>query len=115
MRRTLLGLLFLVGLAACGDGTLDPLPLEITLQANRTTAAPGDEITFVVTAQGGTLLGVSIDYGDASTAMYGAAGARTAHVTFNHAYQAAGTYQVLARVTDATAGEKDAMVEIRVE
>jgi hypothetical protein len=115
MRRMLLGLVLLIGLGGCGDGSLEPLPLAITIQASRTTAAPGDAINFVVTAQGGTLLGVAIDYGDSTTEVYGAAGARTATVTFSHAYEAVGTYQVVARVADALAGERDATVEIRVQ
>jgi hypothetical protein len=107
--------LLLLGLAACGDGTLDPLPLEISVQASRTTVAPGVAMGFVVTAQGGNLLGVAIDYGDTNTDLYGAGGARTARVTFSHAYTTAGTYEVRARVTDAIAGEKEATVEVRVQ
>jgi hypothetical protein len=66
------------GLVACGDGSLDPLPLSITLEASRTTAAPGQPIDFVVTAQGGTLLGITIDYGDDTADQRGTSGARTA-------------------------------------
>jgi hypothetical protein len=119
MRRILLrsGLLagLLVGLAACGDGSLDPLPLQISIQASRATAAPGDPISFVVTAQGGNLLGIDIDYGDNTTDQYGTGGARTARVTFGHSYSAPGTYQVRARVTDAVAGEREAAVDVRVQ
>jgi hypothetical protein len=115
MRRTLLRSLLLVGLAGCGDGSLDPLPLQISLQASRTTAAPGDAIDFVVTAQGGDLVGVTIDYGDNGAEQFGTGGARTARITFRHTYSAAGTYQVRAAVTDALAGEREAGVEIRVQ
>lgn len=119
MRRTLfgsvLGSVLLVGLAACGDGSLDPLPLQISIQASRTTAALGDAIDFVVTAQGGDLLGVTIDYGDSNTDLFGTGGARTARITFRHAYSAPGTYQVRATVTDALAGQMEAGVEVRVQ
>lgn len=119
MRRTLLRMELLVGLvlyaAACGDASLDPLPLSITIEASRATAAPGDAVNFVVIAQGGTLLGVEIDYGDSSTDQYGAGGARTARVTFSHAFSVAGVYQVRATVTDAVAGQRDAGVEIRIQ
>jgi hypothetical protein len=115
MRRTLVRSFLLLALAACGDGTLDPLPLLISVHASPTTAAPGDAVTFVVTAQGGNLLGVEIDYGDTNTDLRGAGGARTARVTFTHAYSATGTYQVRARVTDAIGGDKDATVEVRVQ
>jgi hypothetical protein len=115
MWRKLFGFVLLSGLVACGDASLDPLPLQISIQAGRVTAAPHDPISFVVTAQGGNLLGVAIDYGDNTTEQYGAGGARTARVTFSHVYSAAGTYEVRARVTDAIAGDKDATVEIRVQ
>jgi hypothetical protein len=115
MQRALRRSLLLVGLVACGDASLDPLPLEISIQASRATAAPGVPISFVVTAQGGDLLGVEIDYGDDTTDQYGAGGARTARVTFSHAFAAAGVYQVRATVTDAVAGLRDAVVEIRIQ
>lgn len=100
---------------ACGDATLAPLPLEIAIAASRTTAAPGDSIGFLVSAQGGSLVGVETDYGDGVTEPYGTSGARTARVSFRHAYVARGVYQVRATVTDALAGQKNATVEIRVQ
>jgi hypothetical protein len=107
--------LLLAGLLACGDVGLEPLPLEITLQADRTMAAPDEVITFVVIAQGGDLVGVTIDYGDETAELFGTGGARTARRTFTHAYSDAGTYQVRAKVIDAVAGEREASVEIRVQ
>jgi plastocyanin len=107
--------MLLVGLAACGDASLNPLPLQISIQASRVTAAPGDLVSFVVTAQGGVLLGVEVDYGDNVTDRYGASGARTAKVTFSHAFSFAGVYQVTATVTDGIAGSRDAGVEIRIQ
>jgi PKD domain-containing protein len=119
MRRTLFRLvprsLLLVGLVACGDVSLDPLPLQISIQASRVTAAPGDPVSFVVTAQGGDLVGVEIDYGDNTADQRGTAGARTAQVTFSHAFSAAGAYRVRATVMDALAGSRDAEVEIRIQ
>jgi hypothetical protein len=118
MRQTLipslLRSLVLVGLVACGDGGLDPLPLSIAIEASRVTAAPGESIDFVVTARGGSLVGVAVDYGDDTIDLFGAGGARTARVTFSHAFSVAGVYQVRATVTDAVAGNKDAGVEIRI-
>jgi hypothetical protein len=119
MRRLrLLSCLLLVPLAgpvACGDASLDPLPLEITIAANRATAAPGETVEFEVTAQGGTLIGVTIDYGDDTSDQFGTGGARTARVTFSHAFAAAGVYQVRASVVDAVAGGRDAVVQITVQ
>src|SRR5215213_5319702 len=114
MRRAFLSILLIAGVAACSDSSVEPLPLQITIAPSRTTAAPGDTIAFVVSAQGGTLLGFDMDYGDATVEQYGTAGARTAKVTFRHAYNTRGTYQVKAMITDGFAGEKSAAVEIRV-
>ncbi len=104
----------MLGLAACGESTLQPLPLQITIEPSRTAAAPGDTINFIVTAQGGTLLGLDVNYGDSSVDQYGTSGARTARVTFHHAYTARGTYEMRAMVTDGVAGQKDASVEIHI-
>jgi plastocyanin len=116
MRRTVLGLLLglFTSATACGDGSLDPLPLSIALEASRTTAPPGQLVTFVVNAQGGNLLGVTIDYGDDSGDQLPTAGARTAHHSFSHAFSVAGVYQVRATVVDAAAGSKHADVQITV-
>jgi hypothetical protein len=114
MRRLLLGSILLIGVAACGDASLDPLPLSITVEASRVTATPGESIDFVVTASGGSLVGITINYGDNGSDQFGTGGARTARVTFSHAFAAAGVYQVRAIVTDAVAGDKDAEVEIRI-
>jgi len=115
MSRVLFGLACLaVWSGACGDYSLDPLPLQIGLEASKVTAAPGDTINFLVSAQGGYLSGVDIDFADGSTDRFGTSGARTAHVTFKHAYLTAGTFQVQATVTDANAGVKDATIQILV-
>lgn len=113
-RKALSSLAIVVGLAACSPATLEPKPLDIRVEANRTTAVTGDTVTFVVTAQGGALIGVEIDYGDTGIDQFATAGARTARVTFRHAYQQSGTFTVKAVVTDATAGQKQATIEVRV-
>lgn len=104
-----------LGLAACGESTLTPLPLDIRIETSRTTAGPGDTISFVVIAQGGTLLGIDVAYGDSTVDQYGTAGARTARVTFHHAYTARGTYDMSAMITDGLAGQKKAAVEIHIQ
>ncbi|HEY7566168.1 MAG TPA: PKD domain-containing protein [Gemmatimonadaceae bacterium] len=113
-RNSLSCLAILIGLAACAPATLEPKPLDIGVEADRTTAAMGDTLTFVVSAQGGVLVGVEIDYGDSNLDQFGTAGARTARVTFRHAYSQPGTYTVKAVVTDAAAGQKQATIEVRV-
>jgi hypothetical protein len=111
-------LLLIAGLglaAACQQSSLEALPLEISVTASRSTAAPGDTIAFTATIQGGSLLGLDADFGDNTTDQYGTAGARTGKVTFRHAYQARGTFTTKITVTDASAGQKNASVQVRVE
>ncbi len=112
--RRLLWLAFGI-LGACSAETLAPLPLGIGIVASRTTAAPGESLSFEVTAQGGQLIGVTTAYGDGTEDQIATSGARTARLTFRHAFYAPGTYQVRATVTDALAGPKEASVEVRVE
>jgi hypothetical protein len=113
--RVVVRSLLLIGGAACGDRSLEPLPLSITVEASRVTAVVGETVEFVVSAQGGMLIGVEIDYADGVSDERGTSGARTARVTFRHAYTAAGTYQVRATVVDAVAGTKAASVEVHVQ
>jgi hypothetical protein len=115
MWRGFLGFVVLVGFAACDDVTLDPLPLDIGIETSRATAAPGDTIIFVVSAQGGSLVGVAMAFGDSNGDQFATGGARTAQVTFRHAYSAVGVYEASATVTDAAAGDKSASVEVRVQ
>jgi hypothetical protein len=114
MSRTLFGTLLLAGVLACSAEPLAPLPLEVSVAPNKTTSVPGDTITFVTDAQGGSLVGVQIEYGDTSSDAFATAGARTARVTFKHAYQQPATYTVRVIVTDAIAGVKEASVVVRV-
>jgi hypothetical protein len=102
-------------LAACADLTIDPLPFEVDIQANRATAAPGDTINFLVIAQGGNLVGILTDYGDGTVDQFATGGARTASVSFRHAYLTPGAFEVNARVTDARAGEKSASLAVNVQ
>ena len=74
----------------------------------------GAQVTFTVSAAGNNLVGVVMEYGDAGTDLYATGGARTARVTFRHAYDSAGTFTVRAIVTDATAGESEATTSIVV-
>jgi len=113
MRRALLAFITII-VAACTESMLDPLPLAVTVAPNKSTTAPRDTITFRVTAQGGSLVGVLIDYADSSSDQFATSGARTAELTFHHAYSTAGTYEVTVTLTDALAGEKKATTEIRV-
>jgi len=115
MRRRLLGALGLVGVVAgCARTSLEALPLSVSVEASKALAAPGDTIIFVATAQGGSLFGLELDYADGTGDQYPTSGARTARVSFHHAYAVRGVYEVRATVTDAVDGQKNASVEIRV-
>jgi hypothetical protein len=99
---------------ACAQSSLAPLPLDISVAASRTTAAPGDTVVFVATVQGGNLLGLDADYGDHTTDQYGTAGARTGKVSFRHAYTSRGTFMAKITVTDAVAGQRADSIEVHV-
>ena len=116
MHRLLCFVLGISGiLGACSAETLAPLPLAIGIEASPVIAGPGESIRFEVTAQGGQLIGITTAWGDGTEDQFPTSGARTARVTFHHAFPTPGTYQVRATVTDALAGEKEASIEIRVE
>ena len=104
----------LVGVVSCGTKGLEPLPLDISVTANKTTVGTGEAVSFVATAQGGGLVAIAMNYGDTNAEQFSAGGARTARITFSHAFAAVGTYQVRATVTDVEAGEKSATVDIVV-
>jgi hypothetical protein len=112
---SLLGALAVLGVAsACVSTALEALPLTVSVEASRTTAAAQDTINVVIKASGGQLIGIDADYGDGTIDTYNTAGARTASVTFKHVFAARGTYVVTATVIDVSAGSKKATVEIRV-
>lgn len=110
MRALLLAIL----LTSCTAETLAPLPLEITIRASPIQAAPGDSIRFEIDAQGGSLVGIIIDYGDEGIQLFPASGARTARAVYRHAYARTGVYGVAATVTDAVAGDKTATVIVNI-
>lgn len=114
------GILFGAALAtvaageACQSATVEALPLDLHIDLSRTSATPGDTIAVVTTAQGEALLGITIDFGDGAGDAYNTAGARTAKVTFKHAYRTSGTYTVTAAVTDGIAGQKTSSAQLRI-
>jgi len=101
--------------AACSQTPLEALPLQISVEASRTTVAPGDTIVFVATMQGGDLLGLDVQFGDSATAQVSAGGARTARIAVRHAYTTPGSYAALLTVTDGLAGQKAATTQILVK
>ena len=114
MRRALPGLVLLLGVVACIASASEARPLTVGVDASKTTTAPGDTITFVVTIQGESLIGVAMDYADGTTDQFGSGGAKTGKVTFRKAFTRRGIFVVVATVTDAVAGQKTASVAITV-
>lgn len=114
MRQLLLGAAIL-GSISCGDLTLEPLPFQVTITATPTTAAVGQPVGFVILAQGGALQQAGIDFDDGTTDGILTNGARTARVTFNHSFAAAGTYDVIGTVIDDLEGPRSATVQVVVQ
>jgi hypothetical protein len=100
---------------ACTADTLEPLTLDITATADRSTAAPADSINFEFRAQGGRLLTLSVEWGDGTTYSAPLNGARTAVARRRHAYQQSGVYQVSAELDDAAAGTKTATLSVTIQ
>jgi hypothetical protein len=115
MRRLTIGALLLAAVTASCLDDVDPLPLDITMTASKMATVAADSISFVVNAQGNALLGIDADFGDGATVTQPTQGARTAKVTFRHAYTGIGTFQVTATVTDAVLGSKSASVQVSIQ
>jgi hypothetical protein len=113
MRRLFAGILGIAAMAACIGG-VEPLPLDITIQppGSITTA---DSASFLVSAQGNSLIGIETEFGDGVTRTFPTSGARTATTTFRHRYTQRGTYEVTATVSDAVLGQKVATVRVNVQ
>ena len=101
--------------AACRPYETEPLALDVTVQSDRTTAAPGDSLQFDIRAQGGTLLGVEISWGDGMSLAISASGAHTLRTVQRHAFANPGVYDVTATVSDAIAGNKAAQLSVRIQ
>ena len=103
MRNSQLSLaLLLVACAACGPPSLEPLDLNLTLEASPTTVTVGQEVTFTIDARGSQLLGLRMSYGDGPESFdyLGISGARTARWSNLHAYEEPGTYIATGRVDE---------------
>jgi hypothetical protein len=101
--------------SGCGIDAAEPLPLDITIAADKLTTAPADSITFEIRAQGGNLLGISVEWGDGTSYVLPTGGARTAQSRVRHAYEDSGVYQVSAAADDATGSRKSVALNITIE
>lgn len=114
MTRLVVVAALVLGAAACDFGPLEALPLDIEMSVSNANPAVRDSVTFLIDAQGGTLLGVEIAFGDGTQDQFSTSGARTARVHFRHAYTVAGPYTVTATVADGSQGSKDASLLVTV-
>jgi hypothetical protein len=87
--------------AACASSIVEGgRPLSIEVVADRTTAATGDTIAFVVEARGNNLVGVTLSYGDGVVDSFPGIGAVSLGQDTSHVYTEAGDYMVRATVID---------------
>ena len=87
----------------------------MTMQVNRTSAAPGDTIGVFLVAQGGRLINMTVDFGDGETDAFPTGGARSAQALFPHRYTAAGDFKIKATVTDGDEGDKSDSVVVHIQ
>lgn len=104
------GLVLVLG--GCRQTTEPAVPVLVTVESSKATAVLGDTISFTVNATGNNLIGIVVDFGDQATDQYATGGARTARVTFKHAFQTSGNFTVNVVVTDAIAGDKEASTAV---
>ncbi len=99
---------------ACRQSVADPVSLVVTIETSPPALQRGDTLTVVVSATGNNLVGVVVEYGDSQGDQYSTGGAHSARVTFKHAFMSQGSYTIRAIVTDAVAGEKEAVAQVTV-
>ena len=114
MQRALFALVLVLGVVSCLGSASEALPLTVGVDASRTTATLGDTIIFTVTIQGESLIGVTMDFADGTGDQFGAGGAKTGKILFRKAFTQRGSFEVVATVTDAMAGQRSARVGIIV-
>jgi hypothetical protein len=100
-------------LVGCLGSTVEPLALQITVNAPA-TAAVGDTVRFATEMQGNDLVGVVAEYGDDSTDALALGFSRTARTTFSHVYTTAGTFTTTFTVFQADSAQKAATATIEV-
>lgn len=101
--------------AACSSITFEGGgPVSLTLTADRTTVAKGQDVTFTYDAVGQLLEGVTLDYGDGDVDTVFTLNAQAASGRFVHAYSAAGTFTAVGVAHDSYQGPDSARVVIQV-
>ena len=103
-------------LAACAESSIDTFggPLSVTVTAEPNPQTVGEDVTIRAAVQGTSLEGVILDYGDGQVDSFPAFGANTQTVTQFKAYDAAGSYTVLATAEDPSQGTESAQVVVTI-
>ena len=117
MTRTGVAAVVLAALMAWGCSDIKitgAKPLTFTLDADRTSAPVGVEIEFHFEATGTYLNGVILEYGDGASDSIVMNGAQTASGRRKHAYDDAGTYQVIGTLEDASEGPRTATLSVEI-
>jgi hypothetical protein len=100
--------------AACIEPS-EPLPLAITITADRSTIVAGDSVRFEVRSQGTALIELEVIYGDGDSYQTELADVRTADASLRHIYETAGTFNVVAMVTQRNGDARQASVQVEVQ
>ncbi|HJQ20518.1 MAG TPA: hypothetical protein VJ867_09240 [Gemmatimonadaceae bacterium] len=103
-----------VALLSCVK-SVEPRPLDVTVQPDKLTTVAGDSIEFLVQGQGSNVAALQIDFGDNSADQFDTPGsAQQAQARFKHPYSVAGVYDVQAKVIDVVLGEKTATTQVTI-
>jgi PKD repeat protein len=108
--RTAAAMILSVAAAACLEDVTGTRPLTLDLDADVSTTTVGEEVTFTFAATGTRLTSVTLDFGDggAETKAY-AGGAVEVNDFAVHAYESAGTYDVVGRALDSQGAVEDTL------
>lgn len=105
MRRALVVAVAVLALPGCSGVTFQeggPVSLELT--ADLATVSPGGEVTFSYAAAGGSLVKLTVDFGDGSSTTVNTVGAQTASGRVKHTFQAPGSFTVVGTLEDGVQG-----------
>jgi hypothetical protein len=113
--RTLLLTVALAFLFGCGDFSQTIRETELTLTPSATTTPIGQAVEFRYEAQGRSLAGLIIDYGDGSApdSLY-LQGAVTATGRRTHSYTQPGSFLVSGRLEEFFGGVKEQVIPMTV-
>ena len=103
-------------LLACSESVVDACggALSVVVTVDPPSQTVGQAVTVRSTANGTSLDGTIIDYGDGQVDSVGAFGACTQTVTQPKTYDSAGTYTVIATIEDLSQGSASDQVMVQI-